>query len=340
MISAGDQTVQRILHATMPRILIFGATGYLGRRVASRLVESGQHSVYGIARSQEKALQLQKEEIIPVLCTDPASNPEPYLATVRSSSIDIVIDVSGANKESHAFLRDMKQLGQERIQSYRRRGIANGPKLGFIYCSGTWVHGSSKRPVTDLDIVGPDSETAPEELVAWRVELEDEILASNDILDVMILRPALIYGRESTIWSPFFKPVLEAAREKNEHPIEISLEPQSRPGLIHVDDVATAFRNAVQKLPMIAGAKVHPVFDLVTSQESMRDIFDTAAACFGYNGTIKLKCHGGDLFAKAMSTTFRGTAARAELLLGWQPRRLGGFVKDMDIYSMAFSASI
>lgn len=324
----------------MPRVLIIGATGYVGRRIAGLLVQSGQHSVYGIARTQEKALLLQKEEITPILCADPASNPEPYLATIRSSSIDIVIDVSEAGQGSHAFLRDVKRLGEERIQSWRDRGIANGPKLGYIYCSGTWVHGSSQRPVTDLDLVGADSETPPEELSAWRVALEKEVLASSDMLEVMIIRPALIYGRESTIWAPYFMPVLEAARNKNTGTIEIPLVQTSRPGLIHVDDVATAFQKAVEKLPVIAGARIYPVFELVTSQESMCDIFDALALYWGCNGTIRLVGHGEDLFSKAMSATFNGTSARAESLLEWRPRRLGGFVKDMSIYAMAFEASL
>ncbi|EEA23691.1 hypothetical protein TMatcc_006772 [Talaromyces marneffei ATCC 18224] len=324
----------------MPRVLIIGATGYVGRRIATLLVQSGQHSVYGIARTQRKASLLQTEEIMPIICPDPVDNPGPYLVTIRSSSIDIVIDVSEAGQGSHTFLRDVKRLGEERIESYRAKGIVNAPKLGYIYCSGTWVHGSSDRPVTDLNLVGPESQTPPEELSAWRVALEKEILSSSDILDVMIIRPALIYGRESTIWTPYFMPVLEATRNKTAGFIGISLVEDSRPGLIHVDDVATAFQKAVEKLPLIAGARIYPVFDLVTSQESMRDIFDAVALHWGFNGTIQLIGHGGDLFSKAMSATFNGSSARAELLLEWRPRRLGGFVKDMGIYAMALSANL
>lgn len=234
----------------------------------------------------------------------------------------------------------MKRLGEDRFEPWDGEGIVNGPKLGYIYCSGTWVHGSSERPVTDLDMVGPDSQTPPEELSAWRVALEKEVLASSDILDVMIIRRALIYGRESTIWAPYFMPVLQAARNKTPGHIKIPLVEISRPGLIHVDDVATAFQKAVEKLPMIAGTRIYPIFDLVTSQEGLRDIFDALALCSGYTGTIQLVGHGGDSFSKAMSTTFNGTSARSELLLEWRPRRLGGFGKDMSIYAMAFEASL
>jgi nucleoside-diphosphate-sugar epimerase len=38
----------------MPRVLIIGTTGYVGRRIATLLVQSGQHFVYGIARTEEK----------------------------------------------------------------------------------------------------------------------------------------------------------------------------------------------------------------------------------------------------------------------------------------------
>lgn len=323
----------------MPRILVLGATGYLGNRIANLLVQSGQHTVYGVARSSEKALQLAKDEITPVLCPDPVNNPEQYLSVIRSASIDIVIDCAQALQQAHSFLENIKKVGQERLNAYQTRS-ASGPKLGFIYCSGVWVHGSSDKAVTDLDIVGPDTATPPPELVAWRVDLENAVLASNNVLDVMILRPALIYGRQPAVWSSFIATVYEATKNKTTGPIHIPLDPKSRPGLIHVDDSATAFVSAVEKLPLISGSGLYPVFDLVTSQESMCEIFKALATCWGYEGEVQLVGHGDDIVRKAVSTTFRGSSARAEQLLGWQPKRLGGFVKDMEIYAAAFAAHL
>lgn len=155
----------------------------------------------------------------------------------------------------------------------------------------------------------------------------------------MILRPALIYGREGTIWSPFFEPVLDAARN-GANSVEIPLDPGARPGLIHVDDAAKASVKAIEKIHLFSGTGVYPVFDLVTSQESMREIFDAVAVCWGLEGTVVLKGHGGNVFAKAMGASLRGSSARAQQLLEWQPSRLGGFVQDMDVYAAAFVARL
>lgn len=102
----------------MPRLLIFGATGYLGSQVVHLLVQSGHHTVYGIARTPEKAKMLAKQEVIPVLCPDPANHPEQYLKTIRSCSIDIVVDLAKAIHDSYSFLENVKKIGQERLESY------------------------------------------------------------------------------------------------------------------------------------------------------------------------------------------------------------------------------
>lgn len=320
----------------MPKVLILGATGYLGRQLANLLVQSGQHTVYGVTRSPAKAKQLAKEEIIPIVCPDPVNQPDPYVKIIRSKHIDVVVDVAGADAGSYRFLDTTVLLSKERIAASKARGIES-PKLGFIYCSGTWVHGSSNEPVNDLDIVGDGANMPPEELVAWRVGMEEAVLNASNLLDIMILRPALIYGRGSTIWAPYITPVLEAAK-KGSKTVEIPLDPHSRPGLIHVDDTAKAFVRAIEKVHLFTGTGVYPVFDLVTSQESMRDIFTALASTWGFKGTVELKGHGGDLFNKAMGTNFRGSSARAKQLLDWQPTRLNGFVQDMDIYTSAFIA--
>ncbi|GLI82099.1 hypothetical protein PoHVEF18_010500 [Penicillium ochrochloron] len=320
----------------MTKVLILGATGYLGRLIVNLLVQSGQHTVYGVTRTPAKAKQLAKEEIVPIVCPDPVNRPDAYLDIICSKHIDVVVDVAGADAGSYRFLADVVMVGKERMDASKARGV-QASKIGYIYCSGSWVHGSSSEPVNDLDIVGDGANTPPEELVAWRVGMEQAVLQAMDVLDVMILRPALIYGRESTIWAPYLIPVLEAAK-RGDQTVEIPLVAHSRPGLIHVDDTAKAFVQAIEKVHIFPGTGVYPVFDLVTSQESMRDIFAALASTWGFTGTVELKGHGGDLFHKAMSTSFRGSSARAKQLLDWQPTRLNGFVQDIDIYAAAFAA--
>jgi len=50
----------------MVNVLVVGATGYIGRNLSQSLVRSGNHRVYGLARTEEKAKELVAEEVIPV----------------------------------------------------------------------------------------------------------------------------------------------------------------------------------------------------------------------------------------------------------------------------------
>jgi hypothetical protein len=187
--------------------------------------------------------------------------------------------------------------------------------------------------VNDLYTVGSAGDTLPEELVEWRVGMENAVLGAGNVLDVMVLRLALLYGRAGTIWSPFIMPVYRAVLDGSSR-VEIPLDARAKPGLVHVDDAAAAsFVGAVEKVHLLAGSGVYPVFDLVTSQEGMREIFDALAMCWGFGGEVVLKGHGGDLFAKVMSASFRGSSDRARQLLGWEPKRLNGFVQDMGIFA-------
>lgn len=88
----------------MPRILLFGATGYLGSAIARALIQSGYHTVYGLSRSSGKASDLAAQEIVPVVCPDSANDPQPYLDAIRKYKIDIVIDATAAYGDSRKLL--------------------------------------------------------------------------------------------------------------------------------------------------------------------------------------------------------------------------------------------
>jgi nucleoside-diphosphate-sugar epimerase len=326
----------------MVNILIIGATGYVGHALSQSLVRSGNHRVYGLARSPEKAASLARDEVLPIL----SSITSAALAeAINEHRIDIVVDVSGANQDSYTLLTLVQKVGAERLAAAKKEGIRI-QRLGFIYCSGTWVHGSSNSPINDLVPVGTASAPFPAtELTAWRPELERAVLASSDVLDVVVVRPALVYGRSSAIWTSLFEPLYAAAQNSKvnggkevEGVVKVPVEEESRPGLVHVDDVASGFHCAIEKLSLIAGTGVYPVFDLQTSQESMRDILTSAAKEFEWKGKVELVGAGEDLFMRAMSVSGNGCSGRAKTVLGWEPRRYG-FVSGMDVFAKAWVAS-
>jgi nucleoside-diphosphate-sugar epimerase len=72
------------------RVLVTGATGYIGRVVCARLLADGDY-VLGMARTQEKAEQLQQLGIEPVLCKQGILDEAALRAT---SSADAVLDAS------------------------------------------------------------------------------------------------------------------------------------------------------------------------------------------------------------------------------------------------------
>ena len=313
----------------MVNVLVIGATGYIGQALSQSLVRSGSHRVYGLARTPEKAQSLTKDEVIPILGS--ISDSAELIRSIDALHINVVVDVATPDAESHVLLDLLKAIGKNRIATH-------GLKLGFIYTSGTWVHGSSNAQVNDLTPVAqPNSPTPPAKLVAWRTKVEEEVLAASDVLDVMIIRPALVYGRSNAIWTSLLQPI-HAAVQTNASTVSVAAKPDSRPGLVHVDDVGLGLHCAVEKLPLISGTGVYPVFDLQTSQENMKDILEAAAKEFGFKGQVNLAGVGDDLFADAMSTSANICSGRAKTILGWKPKRFG-FVGQMDVSARAWAAN-
>lgn len=324
----------------MPKILVIGATGYIGQALSLSLLRSGNYAVYGLARSEAKAASLSANEITPIVAPDFPSAPDAVLKVIQDQRIDVVA-VAGGDEEAANILDVVKQAGQQRLKAYEQAGVHSAPKLGFLYTSGTWVHGSSNAPITDLDPVAVSvSPTPPTELVAWRAEFEKQILApeTRQVLDVIIVRPALLYGRSHAIWTSFFKPVVEAAKS-NSSSVQVPLEADSRPALIHVDDVASGLHAAIEHIPLISGTSVYPVFDLAAQSEGMQDVFNALAKAVGYKGKVELVGSGDNLFALAMSASANNRSDRAKSILGWTPKR-AGFVDGMDVYAAAFAAHL
>ncbi|KAK4498970.1 hypothetical protein PRZ48_009481 [Zasmidium cellare] len=314
------------------RILILGATGYIGL-ATSLALRRNSHIVYGLARTPAKAQDLAKNEIIPIIGT---VEDGAYLKAIDEHNIDVVIDTAAVYDASWKVLEGVKKAGEERL---KKRGKGS-PKLGFVYTPGTWVHGTSSARLNDLnpaDRFGVDtaSPAPPPDLVAWRPKLENAVLEARDVLDVVVLRPACLYGRGSFIWSAWFGELLKAAEGKKET-VVLECDANSTLSLVHVDEVASALTVTAEKISALGS--VYPVFDIVSSRESARLILQGGAKSMGFEGTVEF-VKPKDPFAVAMSTSARLDSPRARDLLGWESKRMFGMLDEVEIITAAWLAS-
>ncbi|KAI9770327.1 MAG: hypothetical protein M1840_003486 [Geoglossum simile] len=316
----------------MVKVLVLGATGYVGFPLCQSLLRAN-HKVYGLARTQEKAIQLARAEIIPVLGSLEDSGA--YLGLVRDERIDVVVDSMSGSSNTARVVEGLIALSKERIEAGRASGWAS-TKLGYIYVSGMWVHGSSTYQVDDFSPVGcAHARASPPGVVEWRPAVERVVLASRDVLDVMVVRPAVIYGRGNPLWTFLFQPLLTAAVGKGTEAVSVQVDPEAMIPLVHIDDTVSGLQQAIERLPLISGAGIWPVFDLMTSRESLRVVVQAAAWALGFHGKVECAGVGDDALAMAMSCSAWGDSSRARDLLGWQPK-IPGMVDGIEKYVLSF----
>ena len=242
------------------------------------------------------------------------------------------------------------KAGEARLKRFGSASVPGGvsPKLGYVYVSGMWVHGSSKagtgvyasdvNPLTgDMDKSLP----SPVAMVGWRPEIERLILSDDTrkVLDTAIVRPACMYGGASAIWSgPLF--AIQNAVKAGGKSVDITVEPGSTPSLSHVSDVGAAVTLVIEKLPLIAHTGVYPIFNVVGQVEALQGIFEGAARVMGFKGEVKLVGPAeGDVVSDAIAASVVGDSSRLKTLLGWTGPKRKGFLQGIDAYVKAWEAA-
>jgi nucleoside-diphosphate-sugar epimerase len=325
----------------MPNVLVIGPTGYVGSALSEQLIRSGDHYVYGVSESDEEGFRLATNEIIPIRGSFDSS--QTVFEIITSSKIDVIVDTTSYNDKTtkSKLLKIIAGAGDLRQQQLAKNQLTQ-PKLGFVTVSGIWTQGSTEDPYGSFQQMAPEaSSVQPEEgLVESKALYEQEVLAARSSLDVAVIQPTFIWARGGAAWTRILGPLVEGARTATTDTLKIAVDPADQIYCFtNIDDVATAIELAVNKLQLINGNSVHPVFELVGDQFPIGLLCERDAFYFGCKGKVELVKPEKAGFLDVIGGSRNANRTRAEQILGWYPKKQY-FLRDTFIYANSFMAAL
>lgn len=238
------------------RILLTGATGYLGSAVLPALLLDG-HQVTAIARSDD------------AVATVTAAGATALPGDVTDTGL-----LSQAAREADGVVHLVTPGGQ--ITDATDNAVITGVLAGiegsgkpYIHSSGIWVHGSG--------VLDEDSPLDPPELTAWRPGVVRRMRAATGIRNIVI-SPAIVYGHGSGL----VRMILDGPQVTDPEPT--LLFPGSGDqhwATIQIDDLANLYAAA-----LIRAAPGSYYIAASGQNPTMREIATAASRTLGLGGRI------------------------------------------------------
>ncbi|MGP3958471.1 NAD-dependent epimerase/dehydratase family protein [Nonomuraea sp. 3N208] len=272
------------------KVLVAGATGYIGAAVMERLAGRG-HEVVAFVRPTAGGVRRV-----------PAAADERYGDLADASTLQAAITA-----DIDAVVHAGQLTGDQGTDLATIAALAGSGKK-VVYVSGVWVLG-------ETDGADEDSPAKPIPLVAYRHEVERLILDGGG----SVVRPGVVHGRGAGI------PALlrgQAAQRGTGVYVHAGGEVPTWT-FVHVDDLAELIVTAAEK----GGATVYhavseeavPVTAVAEAAARSAGVKETAEP-WPLEEAAKLL---GEGFAHALSISQRVSAARTRQALGWSPVRPG-----------------
>ena len=205
------------------RVLVLGATGYIGQAVVQALSLHG-HRVQALLRPGSRAAGLLPAGV-EVLRGDLADSSS--LSALVTPDVDVVLNLATPSGDLDADAAATEAL----LEPLRGTGRA------FVYTSGVWVLGATHGRVAD-----EASSTDPLDVVAYRPQVEQQVLAAAaDGVRSVVVRPGVVHGRGGGI-----PEMLVSLAAKHGSGLIVGPAPVRWP-MVHVDDLADLFVLAAER---------------------------------------------------------------------------------------------
>lgn len=307
------------------KILVTGATGFIGAAVARRLSQEG-HEVLALARSDTAAATVRAAGLTPVAgdFADPASLATPAAQVDAIVSTASIGQVGGA-PDGFARDRDAVAVMTAALGDTGRPLIFTSGSAIF----GVFTKGEASPTVFDEDhpvplpaavFAPPEAEVPPPFVEAFggamapRAETETAVLKAAGVRGIAI-RPGLVYGDGKG----YDLPNLIAMTKAHAAAPQLG-DGGLRQGYVHIDDLVELYVLALERAP--AGAMLHGVTDEV----ALGDLADAASRLAGFGGRtealslMEMYARGGG-GGVSLSLNKRLASGKTRDTLGWAPTR-------------------
>lgn len=276
------------------RVLLTGATGYIGSNVLASLVAAG-HDVLAVTRSSSSADQVGASGATAVVhdLTD-----TPWLVE-QLEGVDAAIHAAATGDSENPAFDDA--VIDAVITAFA------GTEKPFVHTSGVWIWGAGA-----VDEAGP---LDPPAIVAWRIEREARLLASD--VRATILAPGVVYGQGRGIVAGVFG----AGSRTADGALRLVGSGEQRWTTVHVEDVADAYVLALTDAP-----RGRRVLAASSDNPTVREI---ARAVVGPEGVLlpetaaESRARLGAGFADALLLDQRVDASSDATGWAWAPSRPG-----------------
>lgn len=283
------------------RILVIGATGYLGSHIARHLTASG-HQVSGLSRSSERDAALAADGVTAV--RGDLTQQDGVIAMMR---------------EHDATVYAAQLMLQEEFDTIAMLLAAMaGRQHSFLFTSGTGLLSQRTDGAWSEDSFAEDDPFVPSRYIGYRLVTETMIrqAASSGSVRAIVIRPPMIWGDGGCGHLRMF--YADAGRSGDVAYLGSGLNLYSN---VHIDDLAEVYRLALER--GVAGALYHAVAGELNNRtlaEAVARDLDVPVRSVDFAEGVRRWGKFETLIG--MATCSRSRSPRTRQELGWTPRHL------------------